>query len=199
MNNSDIIIAILLLVLCFGLLGYFCKILFLPLKYGLRNCLFSNKLKRANFCIQQAEYFFNLQKYKSAAGQIRKSILLDVVVNNKQIFLLKELYQNILSRLVIFNETSISSRVEIGSMEKLLFERVELLMLLSKATNAFDRLHTRRKQDEKIIPIWTKKDFEQRNKQIIDELKRNERELAGQLNLLFNNFQNNSAKDITYH
>lgn len=154
----------------------------------------SSKLKKADALIEKG-------RLDDALKLLRKAFLVSSPTDPQGIARLKELNQDILSRVLLIAEERGGRAEHLSEVEHCLMERIELLNLLSKASESFKNLRTRREKAGKEFPSWSKADFESRIKEIRTELLTNENNLQETLNVLFKGVSQSSQdeKPITYH
>ena len=113
---------------------------------------------------------------------------------------LRDYQQNILSRCLILSEHA-NARIEnIATVERLIVERGDLLILSIKSKDTYGRVHSKRAQKGKNIPAWSKNEFKQKTADVKRQLKENDAELKKEWKSLFSSLREQLKKgSVTYH
>lgn len=152
------------------------------------------KLKKIDSLIEKG-------KHDDALKLLRKGFVIKSPSDPKGIEKLRDLHQNLLSRVLVIIEERQGRAEAIAEVEHAMLQRIELLYLLSKANDSFHNIRSRREKAGKELPSWSKSDFESRIKEIRGELKTNEKALNDSLVKLFDaaKTQNKETEPIVYH
>ena len=162
----------------------------------------SRGLRKEEKILAKVDQLLEANKTTEALKQLRKAIVLDPRLSESTLTRLKDHHQNILSRCLIIADETGSNAENIADVEHLLMQRIELQQLLLQAKESFSKLKHRREKAGKNIPSWGKSDFDQRIKQIEEELKKNHEDTVVSVDKLFSNLSNpkpDKEDDIVYH
>ncbi len=157
------------------------------------------RFKRALEQIESADQLIEEKRFQDAVNTLRSAVLYDLFRTRDMILSFREHYQNILSRCLVISEDSGGRAPNLGTVERLFGERAELLSLLQKARDAFERLIERRGNVGKPTPSWTKDDYQKRISEITEELKVNRIQLERELEQLFEAIKSPISSNVTIH
>lgn len=188
----------------FGLLGTalagFLLLVFLRAVFGqFRFSLDSIRFKRAAQRMEQIDQLIDTGKMVDAVVLLKQAVIYDLFRNRDSLPLLRDHHQGVLSRVVVIAEETEGSTTNIGRVEQLFQQRLELLRLLIKAQETFAQRAERRGSAGKSTPAWSR--VEQKNKlgEIRAELQHNQQTLQKELTELFSAIQAPASTRITYH
>ena len=157
------------------------------------------KLKRARGKLEQVDALLSNHRPLEALKLLKKAVYFDEIGAYKHISAIKEHHQNFLSRCLIIAEELDRRPRNIAEIEQLFLERSELQILQIRVTESYQNIRFRREKAGKGVPDWSKADFEQRLKQIKEELGRNKNSLTEELNELFKALGTQQSSDQLYH
>lgn len=183
-----------------GLLGFFLWVLAAPCFGWLRGSKDLRRLRRAAERVKRFDSLVNDEKFRPALSELRAAVIYDAPSLSEIISSYREHYQNLLSRMLLVAE-ELNKRPEgLPDVERLLFERVDLMTLQIKVNDTFRKLRAKRTNEGKDLPSWSKEDFEKRLAEVKQELSRNQAHLEDHLKLLFAHLEKPSGEDqIVYH
>ncbi len=193
------IIGIILLGVGVYFVIYLCRLMIAPLLDIRLGSKGSSKLKKAMQKIEKIDELIAEGKAQEAIKLLQRSIMYDVAPNAKQVLLIKEHHQNVLSRCLVISEEVSSKAENLADVERLLMERGELLLLRLKAQESFKSLENKRLQAGKHIPAWSKDDFQRKIAEIKAELARNQSDLEQASAELFKSLGTPNSDNIVYH
>ena len=183
-----------------GLLGFFVWVLAAPCFGWVRGSKDLRRLRRATERIKRFDALVNDEKFRPALGELRGAILYDIPSLPEIISSYREHYQNMLSRMLLVAEELDKRPEGLPDVERLLFERIDLMTLQIKVTETFRKLRAKRTNEGKDLPSWSKEDFEKRLDEVTQELARNRAHLEDHLKLLFAHLEKPAGEEqIIYH
>ncbi len=160
----------------------------------------SNKINTLIAKINIVDELLAQKKPILALKVLKNSAYLETIYKAELLELIKEHHQNILSRSLIIAEELNTRADNLATVEYLFQEQVELQKLFLKAFESYNNLTNRRENSGKIIPQWTKDDYEKRLLEIQEELNKCKSSLRKNLEDLFKSLElNPSDNNITYH
>ena len=200
MSPVDLAIAILIAAIGLVVLFVLCFLLFLPFKHLLVAQRGQSTVKRASKLLKVVDDLIEKKRANNAIPVLRRAVVLEEINAPAIIYALQEHNQAILNRCVVIADELNSRTDNLPQVERLMGERVELLQLLAKAVNSYSSIRERRGELGKEIPEWSRSDFEQRIRQIKEELRTNLKNLTAALAELFTSLtKSKKGEDVVYH
>lgn len=162
---------------------------------GSHNLRFKKSAER----LKRIDDFLERERWQEALAELKGSFITEQFSTREAIRAARDHNQNVLSRCLLLAE-GVGSRAEnIGEVERLLMENTELQLLHLKSGESFHKLRFKRAQESKELPAWTKTDFDRRNKELLQELKRNRSETERAASALFAALDSPREPEVTYH
>jgi hypothetical protein len=201
MSPVDLSIAILVAGIGLVLLFVLCFLLFLPFKHILVAQRGQGTLKRASKLLNVVDGLLEKNRALNAVPVLRRAVVFDeLMTTSGLIYALQEHNQAILNRCVQISDELNSRTDNLPLVERLMGERIELLHLLQKAVNSYASIREKRGELGKEIPEWSRSDFEQRIRQIREELRANFKNLVTATDELFTSLtKSKKGDDVVYH
>jgi hypothetical protein len=149
-----------------------------------------------------------LEEFDSAIeqGHIEEAILalrmapfLDIPSNSQLLTAIKDHNQETLSRHLLLSDTLNVRVPNIAKLESLFTERSELLQLVFKSRYSYESLIEKRKSEGKDIPSWTKVEFEKKELEIKNALKKNLDHLRDELYHFFKHLEETPRSEVLIH
>lgn len=200
MSPVDLSIAILIAGVGLGVLFVLCFLLFLPFKHLLVLQRGQGSLKRAAKLLPVVDQLLSKNRPLNAIPVLRRAVIYDELTSTGMIYAFQEHNQSILNRCLQIADELNSRTDNLPQVERLMNERAELLHLLVKAVNSYASIREKRGELGKEIPEWSRADFEQRIRQIREELRANFKNLSTAVEELFDSLTK-AKKDegVVYH
>ncbi|HQH26162.1 MAG TPA: hypothetical protein PLP17_02100 [Oligoflexia bacterium] len=199
MNSLDFLVIFVLGTLGVVFLVYLSALILLPLAEFFRILRSSSHVRSIAGRLKHVDKLIAERKYLDALKALRKSVMAELIIAPAVVESLREHHQNVLSRCLVIAEELNSHPANIAEVERLLTERVELHVLLIRASESYQGLKNRRERSGKSFPLWSKTEFEKRSSQIRSEIKRNSTALEAALDHLFSSVASGAKDSITYH
>lgn len=200
MNIFDYLAIILISILGAAMLGFLIQPLGKELSAlcvkgkGLGNLW---RIKKRVSTTTRVDSFISNKNFHQALKEIRSNLVFRDIRSLKEIAIMKEHHQNMLSRIVIIAEELDTHPASIGRLEHLFITWAELNQRRIKTKESFTNISSRRSSSGKTIPLWSKASFSLANKEIESALKENRQELEQEISKLINELL--SKKPTYYH
>ena len=199
-----------IIALTVGIIGSW--LLYVLLKALLSPLLQLIRLKRGEKSFKKTKSQFSqfdneLEKgnYKKATVVLKKHFTIKIPKSTAEYSFLKQFYDEYLTKLLILSgEMNIKDSSQ-TTLESLVIERLELIEIYLKINAAYDNVKVKRKDANKPIPEWSKEEFENKIKNVKEELVRNESEMKKIATKIFELLNDGPKKadsnenQITYH
>lgn len=201
MSFMGFILSLVFLAMALSLLVVLSWLMISPVLHILRRKKGGRPIRKADTKLKKIDSLIEKGKHDDALKLLRKGFVIKSPSDPKGIEKLRDLHQNLLSRVLVIIEERQGRAEAIAEVEHAMLQRIELLYLLSKAHDSFHNIRSRREKAGKELPSWSKSDFESRIKEIQLELKANEQALNDSLITLFDaaKTQNKETEPIVYH
>lgn len=157
------------------------------------------KLLRGEETLKRVDQLLEQQDLRSAVRLLRTSVVLETLSDRDSIRGARDHNQSVLSRFVDIAAEQGIHFDNLAELEQLFIEQSELQILLSKANDTFQKLQTKREKERKVLPEWTKSDFERRSQEIAKEIKVNRASLEQALDALVYALESPKNSNVTYH
>ena len=192
-------LGLLLLAIGAGLCLYLIRVVLNPVLRLASGGKQASRLRKARERLKITNSLIEAQDYANTIRELRRAVLYDTLATREQVAALRDHFQNILSKALVIAEELGSKPENLADVEHLFMERVELLVLHIKATEAYDSVQHRWKKQGKELPEWGRTDYSRRQKDVAKELERNRKALEVTLKKFFAALENPSSGDIVYH
>jgi hypothetical protein len=156
---------------------------------------FSTSLK----CIEDFDTLLEEGNVDEAISHLRMAPFFDIPSNSQLLTAIKEHHQELLSRYLILSDTLNIRTPNLAKLETLYNERNELLQMLFKSRFNFEVVLGKRKSEGKTIPNWTKVEFEKKEAELKNELKKNFSALRVELHYFFKNLEDAPRGEVLIH
>lgn len=199
LGTFDFIAAIVLAVVGCAIVLYLVS---LPLAhFGLLYRSGSGKLRlaKAKKRLSLVDAHLQGEAFDQAISELKRAFLIEVLPTNSLIQELQNLHQGIVSRALIVAEHLGGQIENLPDIEHLIHERGELQTLLLRTEEAFRTIAQKRTHAGKVVPSWSKADYQRRAAEITNELKRNGKDLRTVFEQLFSSIRHKESSNITYH
>lgn len=146
-------------------------------------------VRNSNKQMVEIDALLDGQDYSKALIVLRQMALANAVYAETQQVFFSRSHQNILSRcLIVADELGITLG-NLDTVERQLAVRSELLVLLGRTEEAYDRFLTRRERDRKDAPKWTKDQFLSKINDIKANMDANSKDLTHEWTVLFSTLE----------
>lgn len=200
MNIFDYLAIILLTVLGGALLGFLLQpFINEVLRLIMRGKDVSNlwRLKKRSTTLSSVDRLIANKNFEMALREIKKDLGLHDLHSLKEITIIKEHHQNILSRIIVIAEELDSRPTNISHLERLFIQWADLSRSRIKTIESFSNINSRRSSSGKTTPLWGRNIFTSATKEIDSALKFNRLELEQELDKLIKELL--AKKSSFYH
>lgn len=199
LEASTILIVTFLLVISLLLIGVFLYLVSVPLQTIFRKNKTLSKLSASQKFIEEFDAYMESGNTEGALLCLRMAPFLEIPSSFQHLGTLREHYQELLSRYLIVSDTLNTRAPNLGRLEDLLNERNELLQLLFKSQFNYEVLLGKRKSEGKSLPNWTKNEFEKKENDLRDELKKNLVSFNSELHYFFKHLESAPSGEVLIH
>jgi hypothetical protein len=196
---ATVITIVTLLLISLALIAVFLYLMYIPLRTIFKK---NKSLTRFSSCLKCIEDFDELMvsgNTDAAIPRLQMAPFLDIPANSQILAAIKDHHQELLSRYLQLSDSLNVRSPNLASLENLFHERNELLELVFKSRFNYEVLADKRKNEGKTLPGWTRAEFDKKEADLKNALKKNFTSLKTELHYFFKHLEETPRGEILIH